>query len=200
MSASPPCATPPGAPPPVPPDTLLAAANMRRLLEVYRSLAPLTIGGPSSTSLETSRGPASDPRLLRKMAGPGYPWMLGPGFPPPPPHPAPASPLMAEHRKRHLSSERRGCPSPAPPIFSPRDKESSRSGARVCDTEGRNEAARSNIMLKISVFFWPLRVRLIRVSQSEAGDDWPISTKDTVHSSPGLNQTITDGDGPPRRS
>ena len=52
MSASPPCATPPGAPPPVPPDTLLAAANMRRLLEVYRSLAPLTIGGPSSTSLD----------------------------------------------------------------------------------------------------------------------------------------------------
>ena len=140
LSAAPPCATPP-----VPPDTLLAAANMRRLLEVYRSLAPLTIGGPSSTSLETSqhpasRGPASDPRLLRKMAGPGYPWMLGPGFPPPglgpgSPHLAPVSPYhkadMAEHRKRHLSSERRGCGSPAPPIFSPRDKESSRSGARV---------------------------------------------------------------------
>ena len=147
MSASPPCATPPGsAPPPVPPDTLLAAANMRRLLEVYRSLAPLTIGGPSSTSLESQgsqhppRGPPSDPRLLRKMAGPGYPWMLGPGFPPPglgpgSPHHAPVSPFhkadMTEHRKRHLSSERRGCGSPAPPIFSPRDKESSRSGARV---------------------------------------------------------------------
>ena len=149
MSASPPCATPPGAaPPPVPPDTLLAAANMRRLLEVYRSLAPLTIGGPSSTSLESAgsqhpaRGPPSDPRLLRKMAGPGpgYPWMLGPGFPPHglapgSPHHAPASPFhkgdMADHRKRHLSSERRGCGSPASPIFSPRDKESSRCGARV---------------------------------------------------------------------
>ena len=148
MSASPPCATPPGtAPPPVPPDTLLAAANMRRLLEVYRSLAPLTIGGPSSTSLESqgsqlpARGPASDPRLLRKMPGPGYPWMLGPGFPPPglgpgSPHHAPVSPyhkadMTQEHRKRHLSSERRGCGSPAPPIFSPRDKESSRSGAGV---------------------------------------------------------------------
>ena len=50
-----------------------------------RSLAPLTIGGPSSTSLETpgtqlpGRGPPPDPRLLRKMAGPGYPWLMGPG-------------------------------------------------------------------------------------------------------------------------
>ena len=31
-----------------------AMANMKRLLEAYRSLAPLTIGGPSSTSLETN--------------------------------------------------------------------------------------------------------------------------------------------------
>jgi hypothetical protein len=32
----------------------LTAHNMRRLLEAYRTLAPLTIGGPASTSLETS--------------------------------------------------------------------------------------------------------------------------------------------------
>jgi len=32
----------------------LTAHNMRRLLDAYRTLAPLTIGGPASTSLETS--------------------------------------------------------------------------------------------------------------------------------------------------
>ena len=64
---------------------ILAAANMGRLLEAYRSLAPLTIGGPSSTSLETpgtpmSSRPTADPRLLRKFAH--YPWLMGPVFPP----------------------------------------------------------------------------------------------------------------------
>ena len=135
-----------------------------------RSLAPLTIGGPSSTSLETpgtqlpGRGPPPDPRLLRKMAGPGYPWLMGPGFPPPglgsphSPH-SPGSPFIrspgeiTEHRKRHLSSERsRGCGSPAPPIFSPRDKESSRSGLAWRDTgvtlRPSHEARGS--------FIWPL--------------------------------------------
>ena len=144
MSASPPCATPPShvsspSAPPIAPDTLLAAANMRRLLEVYRSLAPLTIGGPSSTSLETPGTqlpgrPPTDPRMLRKFAP--YPWLMGPVFPPPPflnnktdPEPGPSP------RKRHCSSDSGGpgglrrpphTASPAPPIFSPRDKESSR--------------------------------------------------------------------------
>jgi len=143
MSASPPCATPPShvsspSAPPIAPDTLLAAANMRRLLEVYRSLAPLTIGGPSSTSLETPGTqlpgrPPTDPRMLRKFAP--YPWLMGPVFPPPPflnnktdPEPGPSP------RKRHCSSDSGGpgglrrpphTASPAPPIFSPRDKESS---------------------------------------------------------------------------
>ena len=170
MSASPPCATPPSGPAPsgsnqaIVPDTLLAAANMRRLLEVYRSLAPLTIGGPSSTSLETPGRPPqlppppTDPRLLRKFAP--YPWLMGPVFPPPglqSPHmsasgtsflgPKPDSSEAApgpSHRKRHSSSDsglggqrlaRPGpltCGSPGPgsaqaPVFSPRDKESSRS-------------------------------------------------------------------------
>ena len=68
---------------------ILAAANMRRLLQAYQNLAPLTIGGPSSTSLETPGTPLSsrpphtfpDPRLLRKFAH--YPWLLGAqGIPP----------------------------------------------------------------------------------------------------------------------
>ena len=47
--------SPSGADPPMPSMTdLLTAHNMRRLLEAYRTLAPLTIGGPASTSLETS--------------------------------------------------------------------------------------------------------------------------------------------------
>ena len=191
MSASPPCATPPSAGPAPPtsanqalvPDTLLAAANMRRLLEVYRSLAPLTIGGPSSTSLETPGShqlpgrpppppPPTDPRLLRKFAP--YPWLMGPVFPPPglqSPHMSspwtsgnkPESGEAApgpSHRKRHSSSDsgtsgqRPGRPGPlacgspgpgsAPPVFSPRDKESSRLRhfvTLVCSQAGQCEVS-----------------------------------------------------------
>lgn len=127
-------------PAPAAADPLLAAANMRRLLEVYRTLAPLTIGGPSSTSLEPPQPgpgpgvrPPTDPRLLRKFA----PWLLGPVFPPPPqvsaPWPGEAAPApCSTSRKRRYSSEGRGPGraggrgSPAPPIFIARDKESSR--------------------------------------------------------------------------
>ena len=129
-------------PAPAAADPLLAAANMRRLLEVYRTLAPLTIGGPSSTSLEPPQPgpgpgvrPPTDPRLLRKFA----PWLLGPVFPPPPPPqvsapwPGEAAPApCSTSRKRRYSSEGRGPGraggrgSPAPPIFIARDKESSR--------------------------------------------------------------------------
>lgn len=132
-----------GSPAPAAADPLLAAANMRRLLEVYRTLAPLTIGGPSSTSLEPPQPgpgagvrPPTDPRLLRKFA----PWLLGPVFPPPPPPqvsapwPGEAAPApCSTSRKRRYSSEGRGPGraggrgSPAPPIFIARDKESSRS-------------------------------------------------------------------------
>ena len=63
-------------------------ANMKRLLEAYRSLAPLTIGGPSSTSLETTNPtpaplpgrPLSDPRLMKKFAP--YHFLMGPMMPP----------------------------------------------------------------------------------------------------------------------
>jgi len=107
---------------------ILAAANMRRLLDAYRSLAPLTIGGPSSTSLETpgtplSTRPPPDPRILRKFAH--YPWaMAGPVFPLPGavPGPGPGAVLQGrEERRRHHSD---GIPPPSP-VFSAKDKDSS---------------------------------------------------------------------------
>ena len=124
---------------------ILAAANMRRLLEAYRSLAPLTIGGPSSTSLETphtplSSRPAADPRLLRKFAH--YPWLMGPVIPPAmSAQQQTLSPKYEEGRRRHascdslLGSRGRGPGgrlSPSAPVFSPKDKESSR--CRHCVT------------------------------------------------------------------
>ena len=127
---------------------ILAAANMRRLLEAYRSLAPLTIGGPSSTSLETpgtpmSSRPTADPRLLRKFAH--YPWLMGPVFPP---NIAGQQALMSkteEGRRRHASCDSllgsrgrgpKGRMSPSAPVFSPKDKESSR--LRHCVTGDRS--------------------------------------------------------------
>ena len=118
---------------------ILAAANMRRLLEAYRSLAPLTIGGPSSTSLETphtplSSRPAADPRLLRKFAH--YPWLMGPVIPPAmSAQQHTLSPKYEEGRRRHascdslLGSRARGLwdsLSPSAPVFTHKDKESSR--------------------------------------------------------------------------
>jgi len=127
---------------------ILAAANMRRLLEAYRSLAPLTIGGPSSTSLETpgtpmSSRPTADPRLLRKFAH--YPWLMGPVFPP---AIAGQQALMSkseEGRRRHASCDSllgsrgrgpKGRMSPSAPVFSPKDKESS--SLKETLLEGRN--------------------------------------------------------------
>ena len=116
---------------------ILAAANMRRLLEAYRNLAPLTIGGPSSTSLETPGSPLSgrphtfpDPRLLRKFAH--YPWLLGAqGL-----HPGLSPALLAKSeeqvRRRHASCDSllQGRPgtrlSPSAPVFTSKDRESSR--------------------------------------------------------------------------
>ena len=123
---------------------LLAAANMRRLLEAYRSLAPLTIGGPSSTSLETPGtpnslrppGPPPDPRFIRKFAH--YPWLMGCGAPP---HPlfSPKSDTSDMARRRHAScdshlgpratrhlSGSQGPPGPQTPLLSTADRESSR--------------------------------------------------------------------------
>ena len=130
------CRSPPVSPPKDLPSVsdILAAANMRRLLEAYRNLAPLTIGGPSSTSLEApgSGGPRPhtfpDPRLVRKFAH--YPWLLGgpaPGLPPA---------LLAKSeeqasRRRHVSCDslqaaRQARLSPSGPVFSIKDRESSR--------------------------------------------------------------------------
>ena len=102
-----------------------AMANMKRLLEAYRSLAPHTIGGPSSTSLETQTLPGrlpTDPRFIKKFVP--YPFLMGPVFPPPgltsQALPTGQSVLMS----KACSDNSRA--SPAPPIFSPRDKESSR--------------------------------------------------------------------------
>jgi len=116
---------------------ILAAANMRRLLEAYRSLAPLTIGGPSSTSLETpgtplSNRPTADPRMLRKFAH--YPWLMGPIFPPAISGQQALMSKTEEGRRRHASCDSllgsrgrgpKGRLSPSAPVFSPKDKESS---------------------------------------------------------------------------
>ena len=124
---------------------ILAAANMRRLLEAYRSLAPLTIGGPSSTSLETpgtplSSRPTADPRLLRKFAH--YPWLMGPVMPPAMAgQPQTLMTKSEDGRRRHASCDSllgsrgrgpRGRLSPSAPVFTPKDKESSR--CRPCVT------------------------------------------------------------------
>ena len=119
---------------------ILAAANMRRLLQAYQNLAPLTIGGPSSTSLETpgtplsSRPPHSfpDPRLLRKFAH--YPWLLGAQGIPPGLSPAMLAKSSEDAvRRRHASCDSMvpgGRPgrrlSPSAPVFSSKDRESSR--------------------------------------------------------------------------
>lgn len=137
MSSSP--STTPAPPPPLP-DPLLAAANVQRLLQFYRTLAPYTIGGPSSTSLETpspgqqqqqqqqlhSPRPPADQRFFRKF--PPFPWFpRAPMMPPGPPlaHPFMAkceeAPGMSGHRKRQHSSD-----NSSQPIFSPRDRDSSR--------------------------------------------------------------------------
>ena len=129
-------------PPPPPPntisETLSAVANMKRLLEAYRSLAPLTIGGPSSTSLETNQSPSplpgrplTDPRLMKKFAP--YHFLMGPMMPPgglnsQPPGPPHSMWSTTNTNTGRLtgSDNKAGRASPAPPIFSPRDKESSR--------------------------------------------------------------------------
>ena len=118
---------------------ILAAANMRRLLEAYRNLAPLTIGGPSSTSLEPPGPPLSsrpphtfpDPRLLRKFAH--YPWLLGAQGMPPGLSPALLAKSEDAVRRRHASCDsmvpggRTGQRlSPSAPVFSSKDRESSR--------------------------------------------------------------------------
>ena len=92
---------------------VLAAHNMRRILDTYRTLAPLTIGGPASTSLETSQTNNSLEGLKRL---PQPHWILG------------------SARRRHSSSgglKSSPGPPPAlqplhPPILSSRDNESSR--------------------------------------------------------------------------
>lgn len=107
-------------------ETLSAVANMKRLLEAYRSLAPLTIGGPSSTSLETQGQPQvpgrppSDPRFIKKFAP--YPFLMGPVFPPPG---LQSQTVPPGHLMNKVASSDNSRASPAPPIFSPRDKESS---------------------------------------------------------------------------
>lgn len=145
MTSSPPLSSPP---PPAPQsqaslkdpvqsvtETLSAVANMKRLLEAYRSLAPLTIGGPSSTSLETQGHPQvpgripSDPRFIKKFAP--YPFLMGPVFPPAGLQSG-AIPAAQSMLLNKVATSDNSRASPAPPIFSPRDKESSR--LRLCDT------------------------------------------------------------------
>jgi len=128
---------------------ILAAANMRRLLEAYRNLAPLTIGGPSSTSLETPGTPLSsrpphtfpDPRLLRKFAH--YPWLLGAQGMPPGLSPALLAKSEDAVRRRHASCDSMvagGRPgqrlSPSAPVFSSKDRESS--SLKVTQLEGQS--------------------------------------------------------------
>lgn len=98
---------------------VLAAHNMRRLLDAYRTLAPLTIGGPASTSLENMNGQLNpgvrivqDQTSLRRLQQ--FPWFLGP----------------APGRRRHSSCGGVNSIPPPPlspthPILSPRDRESS---------------------------------------------------------------------------
>lgn len=95
---------------------VLAAHNMRRILDTYRTLAPLTIGGPASTSLEANQSnPMARLEGLKRL--PQLQWILG------------------SNRRRHSSSGAgNGSPGqpPAlqplhPPILSSRDNDSSRS-------------------------------------------------------------------------
>ena len=127
---------------PPPPNTiseslaLSAVANMKRLLEAYRSLAPLTIGGPSSTSLETNNQspsplpgrPLSDPRMMKKFAP--YHFLMGPNMLPLHGQAGPGHSMWSSSAspggRLTGSDNKAGRASPAPPIFSPRDKESSR--------------------------------------------------------------------------
>ena len=130
---------------PPPPNTisetlaLSAVANMKRLLEAYRSLAPLTIGGPSSTSLETNQSPSplpgrplSDPRMMKKFAP--YHFLMGPMGPPGGLHsqPVPHSMWSNSGSGRLTGSDNKaGRASPAFTTSGPRDKESSRLRLRL---------------------------------------------------------------------
>ena len=123
MTSSPAVSPPP--PPNTISETLSAVANMKRLLEAYRSLAPLTIGGPSSTSLETNQSPTplagrplSDPRLMKKFAP--YHFLMGPMLPPGglPSQPGPHSMWTSGH----------GSATPFPATSSPRRSEASSPG------------------------------------------------------------------------
>ena len=136
MTSSPAVSPPPPPPPPnTISETLSAVANMKRLLEAYRSLAPLTIGGPSSTSLETSQAPSpmpgrplGDPRLMKKFAP--YHFLMGPNMLPLHGQAGPGHSMWSSSAspggRLTGSDNKAGRASPAPPIFSPRDKESSR--------------------------------------------------------------------------
>ena len=95
---------------------LLAAQNMRRLLEAYRTLAPLTIGGPASTTLENSSSTleprAAGPKNIKEQASLRKlqnQWLMTGGA----------------ERRRHPSTP----PPLAPrlPLLSVRDRDSSRS-------------------------------------------------------------------------
>ena len=120
---------------------LLAAHNMRRLLDAYRTLAPLTIGGPSSTTLESSpRQLNPGPRNQDSGAFKKFPWMFSPpagsgrrrhsscggGYPPPslllsppPSHLLPGEPGQPGQQIPVL-------PGQQIPVLSQRDRESSR--------------------------------------------------------------------------
>ena len=120
---------------------LLAAHNMRRLLDAYRTLAPLTIGGPSTTTLENSPGQLNPgPRNQDPGAFKKFPWMFSPpagsgrrrhsscggGYPPPsillsppPSHQVPGQPGQPGQQIPVL-------PGQQIPVLSQRDRESSR--------------------------------------------------------------------------
>ena len=115
---------------------LLAAHNMRRLLDAYRTLAPLTIGGPSTTTLESSpRQLNPGPRNQDSGAFKKFPWMFSPpagsgrrrhsscggGYPPP-------SLLLSPPPSHLLPGEpgQPGQPGQQIPVLSQRDRESSR--------------------------------------------------------------------------
>lgn len=112
---------------------LLAAHNMRRLLDAYRTLAPLTIGGPSTTTLENSPGQLNPgPRNQDPGAFKKFPWMFSPpagsgrrrhsscggGYPPPS--------LLLSPPPSHQVPGQPGQPGQQIPVLSQRDRESSR--------------------------------------------------------------------------
>ena len=129
---------------------LLAAQNMRRLLEAYKTLAPLTIGGPASTTLEgtpttmAQGSTAAAAGLVRNLQEPGAVRSI------------PSAQLWpmagGAERRDDVSTPPPLSSAPRHPLLSARDRDSSRLDQRNCILENIRQEIYAQIGNRVTVY------------------------------------------------